>query len=835
MAQSVLTSLAYRPSSPVTGSEQAIFRAQNLILEGQYPHVYFRAYKGSENLNETIPAVAITGTIDFDPTTKVITGSGTSFQDELHLGQMIQAAGGEVIVVGSLTSQISFIADRLPLTTGSGEAATRLPILGELNVSRFSMLRGNALHFDKGTILAVGDGVLYVNGAVLPGDSLTATRQAQVAVYDSATNTYDVQSLGFVDVPVVTNTDITILASGGTKNMSLGYYSFKVAYYSDITSGFGNPTDTLLEAGLDGYQLTVANSQFVFDFTADVGTRPAKATGYLIYASAFAGSSDISKVNAIQGGWFEVKRVAFTDLASNTLTFDYTDSELTSLVSFDNDVPPDAEFLSTIDLYPFLVSTDGQGVNSTGRETTTSPGPFVSPAKPENLDAYPAAYKVPTGKGETILGVVSAAGRFFVMTPNTLQAVTPTGLPAAPFTCRPFWHRGFVNPYNLIFIDDTLYGYSGKKLFRSIATGDAAEESYTFTTDVEAQLAESSGGYVFLGMDGKNQSICVFLSAIRQNDDGYWETDIHQWSLTKSVWMPKIVLSSTTRDQVVSGVATVNNELMYIAGGRMTIECDDDAVAFNTAAGITDLTQEEAICQLVADIKDAGLWTDAPAIYPFVGGTASSTKYNLKDPQDTNGAYRITWIGGVTHDDDGVTGNGTTGYGDTHCAPNVLTTFDTSLSVYCGTGASGFPANWTDIGYASGPDPNNLLFSASRYDGVDDRLLGKMYEGGTQISDANSDALGFWTCTRTANNSLKIYHNGVEVASNTTTSTGSIAGNTLSMYVLAVRLNFITDAPVDFSGRNLRFAMYHPGVDATQALALYNAVQGFQVALNRAV
>ena len=529
-------------------------------------------YEGIQRLTAT--ATDITGTISFSPSSTTITGVGTDFLDELHLGQMIQASGGEVIVVGRLVSQTSFIADRLPIFTGAGETATRLPIIGELNINRFTMLRGNAVSFDKGTILAVGDGVLLVNGSPLAGDSLTASRQVQVAVYDSAAMTYDVQPLGFDEVPVLVNGDITISAGTGTKNMSAGYYSFKVAYYSDITAGYGNPTDTLLDGGLDGYLIAAANSQFVFDFSGDA-TPPAKATGYVIYGSAFSGSSDISRVNAIQGGWFEVKRVSFADIATNTppqtLTFDYTDSELTSLASFDNDLPPDAEFISTIDLYPFLVSTDGQGVDSTDRETSTSPGAFVAPAKPENLDAYPATYKVPTSKGETIVGVVQAAGRFFVMTPNTLQAVTPTGLPSAPFTCRPFWRRGFTNPYNLIFIDDTLYGYSGRKLFRSTGTADEANESYQFASDVEAQLAESSGGYVFIAHDPKNELICVFLSAIRQNADDYWETDVYSYSLTKSIWMPKVVLTSTERDMVVSGAATVNNELYFLAGGRFSV------------------------------------------------------------------------------------------------------------------------------------------------------------------------------------------------------------------------------------------------------------------------
>ena len=48
---------------------------------------------------------------------------------------------------------------------------------------------------------------------------------------------------------------------------------------------------------------------------------------------------------------------------------------------------------------------------------------------------------------------------------------------------------------------------------------------------------------------------------------------------------------------------------------------DPDAQAFITAANITDPTQQTAIIQLVTDLKNYNLWTKAPAIYPFVGGT----------------------------------------------------------------------------------------------------------------------------------------------------------------------------------------------------------------------
>jgi hypothetical protein len=567
MSQVVLRPVPFVPSAPLSGNEPyCIYRGYNMKLRGNpVMGLFYEAYAGSENLNQPIPSGPLTGTLAFSPSSLIVTGTGTAFLDELHLKQMI-LADGEPIVVAEYISQTQFRAARLPQSTETTASAERLPILFPLDINRASQWWGNALHFDKGTILSVGQGTLYVNGAVLPGDSLTATRRAQVALYDSATMTYDVQTIGFDDVPAVANTDVTVITSGGVKNMSLGNYSLRIAYYSTITGGFGNVTDTLLSGGLTGYPIAGANDRLEIDFSGD--TPPAKADGYIIYGSAYGGSSAQSGINAIQGPWFEIVKVPFTDLVADTYTFDYVDTDLSSLVTFNNDSPPDAEFYGTLDRYPILVSTNGAGVNSTGRELSTSPGPFVSPIKADNFDAYPNTFKVPTEKGETIIGVLSAAGRMFVLTPNTLQAVTPTGLPSAPFTCRPFWKRGFQGTYNVAFIDDTLYGFTSAGAFRSIATGDEAAASNDFASNVEAQMASWHGGHVFVEQDLKNEEVCFIYSASRKNADGYWESDIFPYSLSQREWQPAVILTDPERDMIVSGVASINGHLEFIAGGR---------------------------------------------------------------------------------------------------------------------------------------------------------------------------------------------------------------------------------------------------------------------------
>lgn len=543
------------------------------MLRGTPPQMYFECYQGSENLNQPLPTSAITGTISFSPITTTILGSGTSFFDELHIGQMLLAET-EVIVVKQITDDTHFTACRLPLSTENNVAALRCPIIFTLNFDIGSLLRGNAVEFDKGTILAVGDGELLVNGSALPGDSLTATRRAQVALYDASTQTYDVQPIGFDDVP--TFPTITVVGSGGTKNMSLGYYSFRVAYGSSVTTGYGNPTDTILSGGTIGYQLTLASSVFEFDFSAD--SPPTKADSYVIYASAFQNSSAQSQINAIQGAWFEIRRVKFSELTANKIRVEYTDSELGDAVSIDNDSPADAEFIATLTNYPILISTNGRGVGSGARQAETSPGAFISPIKTGNFDGYPSDLKVPTEKGEIILGVKGVAGRLFLMCPNTLQATSATQLPTAPFTTRPFWMRGFTTCNNLAVIDDKLYGFTSGSMFRSIAEGDTGNESNDFASDVKSLLSTYNAGYEFTEHDPKNEYVCVIISAKELNSDGWWTSEILPFSLDQQVWVDPIVLSRPDRDMIVSGTASVNGFLYFVAGGRKA----DTSIVFDT-------------------------------------------------------------------------------------------------------------------------------------------------------------------------------------------------------------------------------------------------------------
>ena len=80
---------------------------------------------------------------------------------------------------------------------------------------------------------------------------------------------------------------------------------------------------------------------------------------------------------------------------------------------------------------------------------------------------------------------------------------------------------------------------------------------------------------------------------------------------------------------------------------------DPSAQSFIAAAGITNPIQIQAVNELVFDLKNFSLWSKILIAYPFIGGTAQSNSFNLKDTSFGTLAYST----GVTHGALGIKGN----------------------------------------------------------------------------------------------------------------------------------------------------------------------------------
>lgn len=251
---------------------------------------------------------------------------------------------------------------------------------------------------------------------------------------------------------------------------------------------------------------------------------------------------------------------------------------------------------------------------------------------------------------------------------------------------------------------------------------------------------------------------------------------------------------------------------------------DADAQAFVSATGLTSQTQANAVNTLVMGMKAQGLWTKTKAIYPFVGGTATTHKYNLKDPRDVDAAFRLAFSGTINHTSNGIQGNGVNGFANTFVNPSAnLNSFNNHLSYYSRTDAEN---NNVEIGSITsvGPSfmhmhlrhPTNLFYALLQQNDV---------EGVT-----NTSSTGFFVGNRTANNVKKHFKNGVNLGTTTTTSTSVL--NNYNIYISALNATGTTS---NYSTKECAFSSIGDGLTDTEATNYYTLVQQFQTTLGRSI
>ena len=203
---------------------------------------------------------------------------------------------------------------------------------------------------------------------------------------------------------------------------------------------------------------------------------------------------------------------------------------------------------------------------------------------------------------------------------------------------------------------------------------------------------------------------------------------------------------------------------------------DSDASAFITAAGLTDATQKDAVNTLVKDMKASGLWSKMKAVYPMVGGTATSMKFNLKDPRDLDAAFRLTWSGGWTYSATGATPNGTNAYADTKFIPNNngLSVNNNSISYYSRTSAANGATQFYEIGSSEVFGVTDLysLFTRRSTD-----LAG--YDSGdytkNRASFTNTNGSGFYIGKVNSDLTSKLYKNGILSATKSITNQAGLS------------------------------------------------------------
>ncbi|MDB5198059.1 MAG: hypothetical protein JWO92_22 [Chitinophagaceae bacterium] len=249
---------------------------------------------------------------------------------------------------------------------------------------------------------------------------------------------------------------------------------------------------------------------------------------------------------------------------------------------------------------------------------------------------------------------------------------------------------------------------------------------------------------------------------------------------------------------------------------------DTDAQKFIDSTGITSDTLKNAVNQLVVDLKNAALWSKLKAVYPIIGGTATTHKYNLKDPRDLDAAYRLTFSGTITHSSTGMLSDGSSGYANSHLTPSTaLTLNNTHLSYYSNTASTqtGF-----EIGVTSNTYTDEFML-ACNYSGIGAFISSYVGNSTYRAVATPTNSSGFFIGSRINATNLSLYRNGTSLATNTQSNTGTLA--TGAIYLMAWHLTN-TGAANNFSQRECAFASIGDGLTSTETSLLTQIVNAFQ-------
>lgn len=172
--------------------------------------------------------------------------------------------------------------------------------------------------------------------------------------------------------------------------------------------------------------------------------------------------------------------------------------------------------------------------------------------------------------------------------------------------------------------------------------------------------------------------------------------------------------------------------------GNLTTALDANALLYiNAIDPFVSLTDNEKtyINTYVVYLKANSLWSLYTSIHLIFWGAAAANKFNLKNPVDSDAAFRQTYTGSPTHGSTGIALNGTTQWIHSKVVPNShLTPYDTHISYYSQTAAS-------SVGYDAGVADGLNQWLLLKRDGSD-LFISDKYAFGRRSSSANTDGGG---------------------------------------------------------------------------------------------
>jgi hypothetical protein len=244
---------------------------------------------------------------------------------------------------------------------------------------------------------------------------------------------------------------------------------------------------------------------------------------------------------------------------------------------------------------------------------------------------------------------------------------------------------------------------------------------------------------------------------------------------------------------------------------------------FLTASGITDTTISNALTTLVNGMVSNGIWNKMYAVYPFVGGTQNTNKWNLIN----TGSYTLAQSGNWNYSSNGVSSSKAN---DDNLNTNFAVPPELSGSLSLGVYNRTSGPNGYDIGTVRVGNTGNQIALISQF--TDNRFYFGIPTQIGGVSAAVTSSLGFFQASRTSNSKVVGYRNGTQLGINNTT-----INEPYYYYPLVIGNVNIADRNDDYapSNRQYAFAYIGQGLSDSELVAYNTLVQQFQTSLSRNV
>ena len=362
--------------------------------------------------------------------------------------------------------------------------------------------------------------------------------------------------------------------------------------------------------------------------------------------------------------------------------------------------------------------------------------------------------------------------------------------------------------------------YTYTQLYGSGSIGETfdsgVEKTFTFT---------NPSGSSYFTMETIPSSSGFFEASSPKNFSGSFVVS-ESMGLITSPYIASVVVQPGTQSFKFTPAITVTGTTYYLRGtGGYSLDIlsstsfDIDAQIFITATAITDTTQQNAIDALVIGLKTDLLWEKMLAIYPFVGGTEITCKYNLKNPTTFELGFNGNWV----ISSNGIQPNGIDTYANTNFIPSSSgwSLGSSSISAYSRTNNVNTGSLWGTKTAAT-----NTSLYPNLITGTGTNIFHNTNSSPAPSPLPTTSAINFMS-SRINTTDLIIAVNGT--ASNYVNAEGALSNRPI--FLSARNDNGTTNL---YSNRELAFAHIGTGLTIPECTSLYTRIQAFQTTLGRA-